>query len=291
MSLTRPPPIFAARRDHRVSPRTWRAPQPVASTTNHPHHSTHTTIMTRNVKPATMLLFGFLTACGAAPDATSPRELSPTIPAAGKTPSLATISLDVTISDVDDTGASYMIRSDGHGSYSNGAQNVAATISNTGVFQFDTFTGNARKASATRWVTYDFSAPVDPTNSYRPTPSNALNYHFSTGGTPISPTAPWIPLQNLGVNGNPSTECGYMGNGFSNSTTGWTVSFRKGAEETTTSPTSFVMFTRVSVSPAVWTVQASGWCTVNANVASLRTDDGVLRGYYSLPFLMTLRAR
>lgn len=72
-----------------------------------------------------------------------------------------------------------------------------------------------------RWVTYDFSSPVDPTNTYRPTPSNSMSYHFSSGA---ASNVPFVPLQNLGVNGNPPSECMYMGNGFSNATTSWRVS-------------------------------------------------------------------
>jgi hypothetical protein len=246
----------------------------------------------RNAQPLiSVLLTASVVACGAGSELTPPRSAAPTNALEAKgAPPLATISLSVTIADADSSGTPYNIRSDALGDYVDGLQNVSASISSSGVFQFDTFNG-AKRATAARWATYDFSAPVDPENAYRPTPSNSLNYHFSTGGSPISPTAPWIALQNLGVNGNPSSECGYMGNGFSSSSNGWTVSFRKGAEEVTTSPTAFVMFTRTSVSPAVWTVQPSGWCSVNANVASLRTNDGVLRGYYYLPFLMTLQAR
>ena len=70
-----------------------------------------------------------------------------------------------------------------------------------------------------------------------------------------------FPLQYLGTSGYPTSQCGYMGNAFAaTSTTNYRVSFHKGYEDTSASPTAFVVFTRVSASPAVWTVQPSGTC-------------------------------
>lgn len=210
---------------------------------------------------------------------------------AGRTPTLSPISLVVTVDDADAAGNAYGIRSDGQGAYTDGIQNVQAAIDQYGTFAFNTFntTPSKKTPAATRWVHYDFSHPVDPSNTYRPAPSDANNYHFSTGATSFNP---WVPLQNLGVNGNPSSQCGYNGNGMSNSTTGWRVSYHKGLENTADSPTAFAVFTRVSVSPAVWTVEPVGSCTGNSNVASLRnssTDE--LYGYYYIPFHFTLTAK
>ncbi len=164
------------------------------------------------------------------------------------------------------------------------------------MFNFDTYvapTGkNRQPPCAPRSAPYDFSNPVDPSNTYRPNPDSCYGDHFSTGGSVYSPTTPWIPLQQLGVNGNPSTECGYMGNSFRTSTTGWTVSFHKGLENTADSPSAFVMFTRTSVNPDEWTVQANGSCAVHEDVAALHNSDtGELLGYYHLPFKMTLRLK
>ena len=57
------------------------------------------------------------------------------------------------------------------------------------------------------------------------------------------------------------------------------------------SPTAYAVFTRVSVSPAVWTVEPVGSCSPSANVASVRdaaTD--ALYGYCNIPFHFTLTA-
>jgi hypothetical protein len=207
---------------------------------------------------------------------------------AGRSPNIPAVSLVVTVSSFDGLGNSYGIQSDGQGAYTDGLQGVQAILDTNGTFAFNTLS-SAKIKSALRWVAYDFSRPIDPANTYRPTPSNSENYHFSTGASQFSP---FIPIQNLGVNGNPNSECGYMGNSLANSTTQWRVSFHKGFEDVDASPAAFAVFTRTSVSPAVWTVTPSGACSPNSNVASLRSGDGtVLYGYYYLPFQFTLRAK
>jgi hypothetical protein len=197
------------------------------------------------------------------------------------------VSLIVTVSNTDAFGNPSGITNDRLGTYVDGSQFVSAHLDQYGNFAFDTDPG---RSAAIRWVNYNFNNPVDSTNTFRPTQDHTQNYHFSTGGTAFSP---FIPIQNLGVNGNPSTECGYMGNGFAaNSKTTYRVSFHKGNEDTQNSPTAFAVFTRTSVSPAVWTVQPVGSCSPNSNVASLRSGDGtVLYGYYTIPFFFTLKAK
>jgi hypothetical protein len=213
---------------------------------------------------------------------------STSVPAFAKGSGPPIVSLIVTVSNVDGLGNAYGIQNDGQGTYVDGSQNVQAILDGSGTFAFNTF--NANHGSATRWITYDFTHPVDPTNTFNPPQDHLLNDHFSTGGTTFSP---YVAIQYLGVNGNPSTECGYMGNGFfTNSSTTYRVSFHKGYEDTQNSPTAFAVFTRTSVSPAVWTVQPVGSCSPNSNVASLRSGDGtVLYGYYTIPFFFTLTAK
>lgn len=198
------------------------------------------------------------------------------------------VSLTVTVSNVDGLGNPYGITNDGQGAYVDGSQNVAAAIDQYGTFAFNTFSGN--HGSASRWLNYDFTHPVDPSNTFQPTQDHTQNYHFSTGGTVFSPS---VPLQQLGVNGNPSTQCMYMGNSFAaNKSTTYRVSYHKGNEDTQTSPTAFAVFTRVSVSPAVWTATPVGSCSPNSNIAALRSGDGtVLYGYYTIPFFFTLTAK
>ena len=201
---------------------------------------------------------------------------------ASKPGSLPTISLRVTVNDA--TGNN--ITSDGGGDYINGTQNVQAIIDQYGTFVFNTLSASNPNILATRWVIYNFNNPVDPANTYRPSPSITKNYHFSTGGSSFG-TNPFIPLQNLGVNGNPATECIYMGNGISNSTTTWKVSFHKGLEDVANSPTAFAVVTRVNTTQ--WTITPMGTCSPNSNVAALRNNaDNTLYGYYNIPFSFTL---
>ncbi len=201
---------------------------------------------------------------------------------------LTPVSLLVTVSDVDPSGAAYNIRSDGLGVYTDGSQNVQAVLDQYGTFAFNT-PASTKRASQVRWLTYNFNSPVDPSNLYRPTVSNTAPHHISTGPSSL---APFIPLQNIGVSGNPTSECVYMGNSVANGTTTWRVSFHKGFEDVANSPTAYAVVTRTSVSPAVWTITSSGTCSPNANVAALRSSDSsVLYGYYNLPFRFTLSAK
>ena len=202
----------------------------------------------------------------------------------------ATVSLRVTVSNTDGLGNPSGITNDGRGDYVDGSEGVQAEINSSGLLAFNTFSGN--HGSATRWLNYDFGHPVDPSNGFVPPQDHTGNYHFSTGGTTNSP---WVSLQNLGTPGYLTTQCGYMGNSFAaNSSTNYRVSYHKGFEDTPGSPTAFAVFTRVSVSPAVWTVRPVGTCSpsTNANVAALRSADGsILYGYYTIPFLLTLTAK
>lgn len=203
--------------------------------------------------------------------------------------SLPTISLRVTVSNFDPNGNAYNIQNDGKGDYVNGVDYVQAILDQFGTFAFNTLSTSKPNIAAARWVVYNFNNPVDASNNYRPSPSSSQNYHFSTGSTTFG-TQPYIPLQNLGVNGNPTTECIYMGNGIYNSTTGWRVSFHKGYEDVANSATSFAVVTRTSIIPAVWTITPVGICSPNSNVAALRSQDGtVLFGYYYIPFFFTLK--
>jgi len=221
-------------------------------------------------------------ACKKQPDVAAPGSPEEIAEKAGSSPnSLPVVSLRVTITDV-----GYGITSDGKGDYVNGVDYVQATLDQSGTFAFNTLNSNSPKTIAKRWVNYNFNSPLDPNNIYRPTPDLQHNYHFSTGGSTFG-TNPFIPLQNLGINGNPSTECIYMGNSVANSTTVWRVSFHKGNENTADSPTAFAVATRKSTTQ--WTITPLGSCSPNANVASLRNDDGsVLYGYYYIPFSFTL---
>ena len=201
------------------------------------------------------------------------------------------VSLVVTVSDAPGNN----VTSDGLGNYVNGVKNVQAILDQSGTFAFNTNSSSNPNTLASRWVNYNFDNPVDPTNTYRPDPSNTKNYHFSTGGSPYG-TSPFIPIQYLGINGNVGTECIYMGNGLSNSNTSWRVSFHKGNEDVQNGPTAFAVVTRTKIKAVngvdEWTIAAVGLCSPNSNVAALRSGDGTfLYGYYNIPFLFTLRGQ
>jgi hypothetical protein len=240
------------------------------------------------MKTAFFLALVGLAAC-ANDNATAPatRRLMPGAAVAARSQILPVVSLIVTVDDVDGAGNAYGIQSDGQGAYVDGSQGVGAAIDQYGTFAFNTYDTNVqskRRPPAQRWVRYNFDHPIDPTNTYRPSPTNDQNYHFSTGPSDYNA---WAPLQNLAVG---ASQCGYMGNSVSNVSTSWLVSFHKGKEDTADSPTSFAVFTRVSAT--VWTAQPTGSCSASSNVASLRdAATGTLYGYYSLPFHFTLTAR
>jgi hypothetical protein len=214
---------------------------------------------------------------------TSTEEFA-TAKSGGNPNTLPVISLRVTVNDA----AGNNIISDGKGDYINGLDYVQAVLDQFGTFAFNTLNANSPKTIAKRWVTYNFNSPIDAGNTYRPDPSNSKNCHFSTGGS-VYGTNPYIPIQNLGTNGNPASECIYMGNSVANSSMSWRVSFHKGNEDNSTSPTAFAVVTRTSINPDIWTITPVGTCSANSNVAALRSDDGsFLYGYYNIPFFFTL---
>jgi hypothetical protein len=206
----------------------------------------------------------------------------------GKPQVWPTIPLSVTVSDVDAFGQPYKIQSDGQGPYVDGTQGVSAYLDGSGNLIFDPGAA-ARKSGTNRYMRFNFDSPVDPLNTYRPNPSTSENSHVATTHSAFWPK---VPLQNLGVDGNPSTDCMAISVGLANARTGWRVSYHRNFEDAPATPTAFAVVTRTSISPAVWTVAPSGSCSPNSNVAALRSDDGtVLYGYYNLPFLLTLHAQ
>lgn len=213
--------------------------------------------------------------CGEQPQATAPTRRAVQTTMDAKPGALTVVPLVVTVSALMGGG----IASDGGGAYTDGSQNVQAVLDQYGTFRFNTKFDP--RTAATRWVTYNFSSPVDPLNTYVPTPSNSQNYHFATGPSAFSP---FIPLQSLAIG---SSECGKMGNSIANSAQTWRVSYHAGYEDVSGSPTAFAVFTRTDAN--TWTVAASGACSPNSNVAALHSSDGtVLYGYYNLSFLFTL---
>lgn len=240
-----------------------------------------------NPKSIHWLAIAVIISSGCSEQTTAPRMAPPNAVLEGRGVATA-VSLIVTVVDTDSLGNPYGIQNDGQGTYTDGLQGVQAALDQYGTFAFNTqpLTGTKNRI---RWVKYNFNDPVDPSNTYRPNPSTTENYHFSTGPSDFQP---FIPIQNLGVNGNPVSECIYMGNSVANSTAQWRVSFHKGLEDVANSQSAYAVVTRQSLSPAVWIITPSGSCSPISNVASLRSGDAsILYGYYRIPFLFTLRAK
>ena len=196
---------------------------------------------------------------------------------------LAEVSLKVTVN------AGNNITSDGKGVYINGTQNVRAIIDGLGNFLFSTQASNS-KTAVVRWVNYNFDQPFSGYLPLNLTVDHTKPCDFAMIKSNL-PGYSFTPLQNLGAN---QSECVTLFGSFSSITSNYRVSFHRGQEDVSTSPTAFALVTRTSINPAVWTITPIGTCSPksNANVAALRSDDGtVLYGYYYLPFFFTLTAQ
>jgi hypothetical protein len=204
------------------------------------------------------------------------------------------VLLSVTLSNNYSDGTACNIQSDANGPYVNGSQNVSAVIDQYGNFLFNTqASSNPRSSTVLRWFNYNFSQPLSGYSAQNINVDHTKMGNFNMIKSNLS-TLPFIPLQNLGINGNPTTECVTLGGGFSSTTTDYRVSFHRGAEDVSTSASSLVFVTRTKVKVPdgidEWTITPAG-CSGNQNVGALRTGDGsTLIGYYSLPFYFTLTA-
>lgn len=215
-----------------------------------------------------------------------------------RTASLATTSLKVTVSDADANNVPYNMQSDNGGAYINGTQNVQAIIDPNGNFIFNTQASTNPKSVISRYLKYNFSQSLsgNPTNENplvdRTKPCNFAMIKSNLSGYPFT------ALQNLGINGNPISECVTLGGGFSSTTTNYRLSFHRGLEDVESSATAFVVVTRTKVKGThgldEWTITPIG-CSpnLNSNVVALRNNDNPtnLYGYYYLPFSFTLTAQ
>jgi hypothetical protein len=194
--------------------------------------------------------------------------------------------LGITVQDSDSFGAAYRIQSDGLGEYVHGVQTVTAEIDASGNLQF----GPALSSALARRLRFDFSAPVDPLDSYRPNESGQQEWKIKTNPN-IVPGTPAI--NSLGLNGNPVSGCYGSTVSHQNAGTRYPIIYN-----TVSDPQSVnVYITRTSISPATWTVVTNGPCAGTANQGALysqSTTGGnpplVFHGYYNLSFSLRLRA-
>jgi hypothetical protein len=194
--------------------------------------------------------------------------------------------LAVTVQDADEIGVAYMIQSDGLGEYVNGVQTMTAEVDASGNLQF----GPAFSASLARRIRFNFTAPVDPLNSYRPDESGQQEWKFKTNPNVV----PGTPAINaLGVNGNPVSGCYGSTVSHQNAGTRYPIIYNTASDPQSVN----VYITRTSISPATWTMVTNGPCAGTANRGALysqtvtnKNAPMVFRGYYQISFSLRLRA-
>jgi len=227
---------------------------------------------------STVAVAVLLSACQAAPTAPTEMELTPLFAASGKgggPPKEQPVSLRMTVLGSGPSG-SYHIRGDGQGAYVDGQQGMLVQIDVSGNLQISP--ANAQSSSPPeRTLTFDFSAPVDPTNTYSPDESGQWNWKIKTGNYQN------YRIQDLGVNGNPVSACFSSTIAHNNQVLHHRAIFNPASDPSST----LVYVTRTSVSPPAWTVISDGPCIGSANVAGVWSQDLVakraplvFRGYF-----------
>ena len=196
-------------------------------------------------------------------------------------------SLIVTVDDQGPSGA-YRIQSDGLGDYVDDPDHLRA---NRRVRQPGVRSQAGTTLTRAEILRFDFSAPADPNNTYRPDESGQQLWKIKTNLN-VVPGTPRIT--DLGVNGNPVSACYGSTVAHQNAEISYRANFNTASDPQGTN----VLITHTSISPAVWTMVSSGPCGGTANRAALYTDPltgkhpvTLFRGYYDLSFSLRLRAR
>lgn len=202
----------------------------------------------------------------------NPEEFA-TASAGNKPGTFPPVSLKLTVNDASGNN----LTSDGVGDYVTGSQNVSAQFDQYGNFIFNCgLGGHGNNTYMVRWLNINFSSPVQVFINPPITGNDKV-----TGITTISVAAfTFIPLQNLAVG---QSECVGLTGG---SGADWVMNFHRGAEDVSSSPSAYAVFTRINSTQ--WTVTPAGSCSPNSNVCALRNGPGVLYGYYNMPFSFTL---
>ncbi len=190
---------------------------------------------------------------------------------------------------VEDQGplSPYKIQSDGLGEYVDGFQGMMAEIDGSGNLQISP-NNLSSPTPPQRTLRFDYGAPVDPLNTYRPNESGQWNFKIKTNKTNNGNPA----IQDLGINGNPAAGCYNTTIAHATTTTQFQDDFNPAAQAQST----YVYITRTSVSPATWTMVTNGPCQLNPNAAGVSSQDRitkhaplVLRGYYNQQFSIRFR--
>jgi len=190
------------------------------------------------------------------------------------------IPIAVTVEDAGLLGP-YKIQSDGRGDYVDGQQGMTAWIDQFGNLQISPNNGQAT-TPALRQLTFNFSVPADPLNTYQPDVLGQTNFKILSNdyGNPR--------IQDLVVDGN---ACYRVTFAFRNATTHHQIDFNTGIN----AQAAFVLITRTSDS--TWTVVSDGPCGANPGWGVVRSQDLtrknaplVARGNYIMPFSIRIRA-
>lgn len=234
---------------------------------------------------ATAIAAALAVGCNQSPETTTPT--APSFAAGGKPPAATSTPLAVTVEDLGPLGP-YRIQSDGLGDYVNGVQAMMAEVDPFGNLQISP--NNLTSATPPqRTLRFDYTAPVDPLNTYRPSASGQWNFKIKTNKTNNGNPR----IQDLGMNGNPASGCYNTTIAHATTTTTYQDDFNPATDPQAT----YVYITRTSVAPATWTMVSDGPCLVNPNRAAVRSQDRVarkaplvFRGYYDQQFSIRLRA-
>lgn len=232
------------------------------------------------------LLLGACAGTDSAPTSPSDLRLTTAMTGAAAPSKITPTPIAVQVEDTGPSGA-YRIQSDGLGEYVNGLQGMTAEIDPYGNLQITPATANSTTPPQ-RTLKFDFSAPTDPLNTYRPDESGQRNFKIKTNafGNPR--------IQDLGLSGNPVSACYNATIAHENTTTHHRAIFNPASDPSSTR----AYITRTSISPATWTMVSDGPCVLNANLAGVWSQDLfrknaplIFRGYYHLQFSIQFRAK
>jgi hypothetical protein len=186
---------------------------------------------------------------------------------------ISPVSLRVTVNDA----SGNKLTSDGGGDYVSGSQAVSAVFDQYGNFIFSCGTsGHGPTATLVRWMNINFDSPIQVFINPPITGNDKVTAITTIPAVGLSFTA----IQSLEVG---QTECITLTGG---SNAEWVMNFHRATEDVASSPSSYMVVTRTSLTQ--WTMTPVGSCSPNSNVCALRNGPGTLYGYYNMPLSLTL---
>lgn len=228
--------------------------------------------MLSNMQLAAVSAMILLGACSGDTVGTSPlRSAAPLLAKAA-----ASIPLSVTVQD-----AGTRLTSDGGGAYVHGVAGITAQIDGFGNLKF----ASTASAAPQRTLDFDFSAPLNPANTFSPSTSGQRFFQILTNPNTAS-GAPKISELAVGA-----SACYYATAAFQTVTTGNQAWFNLAHD-----PQSVLVTVQRDAS-AQWTM-SSGCGATSGGAAGVWTQDltvrrstAVFRGYYDMSFSFTLTAQ